>query len=266
MAYKEVSVKQPLLLTILPYVSIIIFFAFWEGVVRSGIIPNTLLASPSQVFAAFIDKLSNPNPDGAIMATHAWTSIQEAFIGYVLSLVVGIPLGLAMGWFNVVEGLFRPIFELIRPIPPIAWIPISIIWFGLGETPKIFLITLAAFANTTLNAMTGAENVDITTINAAKMLGANEFQIFITVVIPASVPSIFAGLQVGISCAWASVVAAEMVKASNGLGWIIQAGMDNNNMTQILSGIIMIGLGGFVLTYIMRTIEGVACRWNKSGR
>ena len=109
MAYKEVSVKQPLLLTILPYVSIIIFFAFWEGVVRSGIIPNTLLASPSQVFAAFIDKLSNPNPDGAIMATHAWTSIQEAFIGYVLSLVVGIPLGLAMGWFNVVEGLFRPI-------------------------------------------------------------------------------------------------------------------------------------------------------------
>ena len=80
MAYKEVSVKQPLLLTILPYISIIIFFAFWEGVVRSGIIPNTLLASPSQVFAAFIDKLSNPNPDGAIMATHAWTSIQEAFI------------------------------------------------------------------------------------------------------------------------------------------------------------------------------------------
>ena len=116
MAYKEVSVKQPLLLTILPYVSIIIFFAFWEGVVRSGIIPNTLLASPSQVFAAFIDKLSNPNPDGAIMATHAWTSIQEAFIGYVLSLVVGIPLGLAMGWFNVVEGLFRPILSV--PSPP----------------------------------------------------------------------------------------------------------------------------------------------------
>ena len=107
MAYKEVSVKQPLLLTILPYVSIIIFFAFWEGVVRSGIIPNTLLASPSQVFAAFIDKLSNPNPDGAIMATHAWTSIQEAFIGYVLSLVVGIPLGLAMGWFNVVPPDLR---------------------------------------------------------------------------------------------------------------------------------------------------------------
>ena len=146
MAYKEVSVKQPLLLTILPYISIIIFFAFWEGVVRTGIIPNTLLASPSQVFAAFIDKLSNPNPDGAVMATHAWTSIQEAFIGYVLSLVVGIPLGLAMGWFNVVEGLFRPIFELIRPIPPIAWIPFTVFWFGIGLAGKVFIIWIAGTA------------------------------------------------------------------------------------------------------------------------
>ena len=118
MAYKEVSVKQPLLLTILPYVSIIIFSPSGKAWCARESFPNTLLASPSQVFAAFIDKLSNPNPDGAIMATHAWTSIQEAFIGYVLSLVVGIPLGLAMGWFNVVEGLFRPIFELIRPMPP----------------------------------------------------------------------------------------------------------------------------------------------------
>ena len=197
---------------------------------------------------------------------HAVHSLRRVLIGFVIGSAIGISLGLLMGRYRLARAIFNPIFRIIRPIPPIAWIPISIIWFGLGETPKIFLITLAAFANTTLNAMTGAENVDITTINAAKMLGANEFQIFTTVVIPASVPSIFAGLQVGISCAWASVVAAEMVKASNGLGWIIQAGMDNNNMTQILSGIIMIGLGGFVLTYIMRTIEGVACRWNMSGR
>ena len=155
MAYKEVSVKQPLLLTILPYVSIIIFFAFWEGVVRSGIIPNTLLASPSQVFAAFIDKLSNPNPDGAIVATHAWTSIQEAFIGYVLSLVVGIPLGLAMGWFNVVEGLFRPIFELIRPIPPIAWIPLTVFWFGIGLAGKVFIIWIAGIVPCVINSYVG---------------------------------------------------------------------------------------------------------------
>lgn len=178
MAYKEVSVKQPLLLTILPYVSIIIFFAFWEGVVRSGIIPNTLLASPSQVFAAFIDKLSNPNPDGAIMATHAWTSIQEAFIGYVLSLVVGIPLGLAMGWFNVVEGLFRPIFELIRPIPPIAWIPLTVFWFGIGLAGKVFIIWIAGIVPCVINSYVGVRMTNPTLIQMARTYGANNWQIF----------------------------------------------------------------------------------------
>lgn len=197
---------------------------------------------------------------------HAVSSLRRVLIGFCIGSTIGVVLGLLMGRYMLAKAIFNPIFRIIRPIPPIAWIPISIIWFGLGEEPKIFLITLAAFANTTLNAMTGAERVDPQEINAARMLGANERQIFLTVIIPTSVPAIFAGLQVGISCSWASVVAAEMVKAENGLGWIIQAGMDNNNMTQILSGIIMIGIGGFILTFIMRTIEGVMCRWNKSGR
>ena len=128
MAYKEVVVKKPLPLIILPYVSLILFFGIWQAVVQFGIIPNTLLATPSQVLTTFIYKLTNANPDGATMGAHAWTSIQEAFLGYLLSLVVGIPLGLAMGWFNIAEGLFRPIFELIRPIPPIAWIPLTVFW------------------------------------------------------------------------------------------------------------------------------------------
>lgn len=197
---------------------------------------------------------------------HMLHSLRRVLIGFTLGSAIGISLGLTMGRYLTVRAIFNPIFRIIRPIPPLAWIPISIIWFGLGEEPKIFLITLAAFANTTLNAMAGAKSVDQQVINAARMLGANERQIFMTIIIPASVPAIFAGLQVGISSAWASVVAAEMVKAENGLGWTIQAGMDNNNMTQILAGIIMIGVVGFVLTNIMRKIEGVMCRWNKSGR
>ena len=194
MAYKEVSVKQPLLLTILPYISIIIFFAFWEGVVRTGIIPNTLLASPSQVFAAFIDKLSNPNPDGAIMATHAWTSIQEAFIGYVLSLVVGIPLGLAMGWFNVVEGLFRPIFELIRPIPPIAWIPLTVFWFGIGLAGKVFIIWIAGIVPCVINSYVGVRMTNPTLIQMARTYGANNWQIFTQLCIPSALPAARSGL------------------------------------------------------------------------
>lgn len=196
---------------------------------------------------------------------HVGYSMMRVMIGFAVGSIAGVALGLLMGWYGIAEAVFNPLFRIIRPIPPIAWIPISIIWFGLGEDAKIFLIFLAAFSNTTLNSMAGAKSVDPEVINAAKMLGANERQIFTTIVLPASVPSIFAGLQVAISSSWATVLAAEMVRSSEGLGWMIVAGMNNNDMIQILSGIVMIGIVGFILAIIMRKAEEVLCRWNKSG-
>ncbi|MDD2958757.1 MAG: ABC transporter permease [Lachnospiraceae bacterium] len=196
---------------------------------------------------------------------HVGYSMIRVMIGFIVGSVFGIVLGLLMGWYRIAEAIFNPLFRIIRPIPPIAWIPISIIWFGLGENAKIFLIFLASFSNTTLNSMAGAKNVDREVVNAAKMLGANERQIFTTIVLPASVPSIFAGLQVAISSSWATVLAAEMVRSSEGLGWMIVAGMNNNDMLQILSGIVMIGVVGFILAIIMRKAEDILCRWNKSG-
>ncbi len=158
----------------------------------------------------------------------------------------------------------QPLFRIVRPIPPIAWIPISIIWFGLGESAKIFLIALGAFNNVTLNAWAGARDVDKQLVGAAEMLGANRRQIFFTIVLPASVPQIFAGLQVAMSSSWATVLVAEMVRSSEGLGWMIVTGMANNDMVQILSGIVAIGVVGFVLANIMRKMETVLCRWNRS--
>ena len=128
---------------ILPFVGLGGFFLGWQALLSFGVVPETLLASPVQVARTFLDKLTDPLPDGAILAVHTWTSIKEAFIGYALSLLVGIPLGLAMGWFRVVEGLARPIFELIRPIPPIAWIPLTVFWFGIDLTGKVFIIWIA---------------------------------------------------------------------------------------------------------------------------
>ena len=257
MAYKEVSVKQPLLLTILPYVSIIIFFAFWEGVVRSGIIPNTLLASPSQVFAAFIDKLSNPNPDGAIMATHAWTSIQEAFIGYVLSLVVGIPLGLAMGWFNVVEGLFRPIFELIRPIPPIAWIPLTVFWFGIGLAGKVFIIWIAGIVPCVINSYVGVRMTNPTLIQMARTYGANNWQIFTQLCIPSALPMVFGALQLALAYCWTNLVAAELLAADSGLGFLITMGGRLGRPDIIVLGMICVGLSGAVIGFIAASVVAV---------
>ena len=258
------SRKEQLLAIACAIISISAFILFWWwGTTFTAV--GKLMPGPVEVARSMVEYIVGVvGKCGLLM--HAVHRLRRVLIGFIIGSALGIVLGLTMGRYQLIRSIFNPLFRIIRPIPPIAWIPISIIWFGLGEEPKIFLITLAAFGNTTLNAFTGAQSVDEQVINAARMLGANERQIFMTVIIPASVPAIFAGLQVGISSSWASVVAAEMVKAENGLGWIIQAGMDNNNMTQILAGIIMIGLGGFVLTNIMRKIEGVMCRWNKSGR
>jgi ABC-type nitrate/sulfonate/bicarbonate transport system permease component len=186
--------------------------------------------------------------------------------GFIAGSVLGVTIGLVMGWSRTAEAVFAPLYRIIRPIPPIAWIPISIIWFGLGESAKIFLIFLASFANVTLNAWSGAANVDRQLLGAAKMLGANNRQLFFTIVLPSAVPQIFAGLQVAMSSSWSTVLAAEMVRSSEGLGWMIVAGMNNNDIIQILTGIVAIGVVGFLLANIMRKMEAVLCRWNRGGR
>lgn len=257
------NVRERLLSVFCAVVSIGAFvLLWWWGTHYTEL--GKLMPGPAEVLKATWEYIIGTVGKCSLLM-HMLSSLRRVLIGFLIGSALGVSLGLLMGRYALVRAVFNPLYRFIRPIPPIAWIPISIIWFGLGEQAKIFLIILAAFANTTLNAMTGSQNVDVQVINAARMLGANEREIFKTVIIPASVPAVFAGLQVGISCSWASVVAAEMIKAEDGLGWIIQAGMDNNNMTQILSGIIMIGIGGFVLTCVMRIIEGVMCRWNKSG-
>ncbi|MDP2791109.1 MAG: ABC transporter permease subunit, partial [Rectinemataceae bacterium] len=150
-----------------------------------------------------------------------------------------------------------------RPIPPIAWIPISIVWFGIGEGSKWFLIFLAAFVPVTLNSVSGARSVDPLLIKCGEMLGASKQYIFKSIVLPFSVPYIFSGLQVGLAGAWATVVAAEMIRSTEGVGWIIISSMDTNDVTQGLVGIFGIGIVGFVLATIMRKVEDHLCAWTK---
>ena len=138
--YQQVKTHRQRALILLPLLSLSLFFLSWELIVDMGLVPQTLLASPSAVVELFFAKLANASPDGMLLQEHAWISIKEAFLGYFLALAVGIPLGLAMGWFRLAEGLARPIFEFIRPIPPIAWIPLTIYWFGIGLTGKVFII------------------------------------------------------------------------------------------------------------------------------
>ena len=198
------------------------------------------------------------------MIMHVVYSLLRVMAGYFIGAAVGVVLGLSMGWSRLVEAVFSPVFRIIRPIPPIAWIPISIVWIGLGEGAKVFLIFLASFCYVTLNAWSGAKNVNPEYIDAARMLGAGKRKILFTVVLPATIPPIFAGLQVALSSCWATVLAAEMVRSSEGLGWIIIAGMNNNDMIQIMTGILAIGIVGMLLSTIFRKVEARLCRWNRS--
>ena len=140
------------------------------------------------------------------------------------------------------------------------------IWFGLGSANKIFIIFIASFTYVTINSYEGARNVDPQLIGAARMLGASRTRIFTHIIFPSSVPYIFAGLQISLGVSWAAEVAAEIIYSQSGVGWIITMGMNNGNFTQIIVGMIAIGVIGYLLSTLMRAIEGRLCRWNRQAK
>lgn len=245
-------------------ISIAVFLVIWQLVVsftKAGLV----LAGPIETFAAFFRAIIDPIGTHTIEGHILW-SLARVLVGLVLGSASGIVVGILMGWFKPVSALVRPLFEILRPIPPIAWIPLSIVWFGLGEASKYFLIFYAAFCAVTMNAYSGVRQVDPELIGASRMLGANSRQVFFTIVLPSCVPQIFAGLQIAVGTAWATVVAAEMVRSSEGVGWVIIKGQDSNSTVQILVGIVAIGIVGYILAVTMRAIEAKLCKWSVRGK
>ena len=254
-AYREIKVHTPLGLKILPVVSVAGFFAVWEFVVRTGMVPETMLAAPSTVVELLFLKLWNVDPDGALLHEHAWISIQEAFSGYFLSLLVGLPLGLAMGWFVAAEGLARPVFEIIRPIPPVAWIPLTIFWFGIGLPGKIFIIWIGGLVPCVINAYVGVKMTNPTLIQMARTYGASDWQIFTRLCIPSALPMVFGALQIALACCWTNLVAAELLAADAGLGFMITMGRRLALPEMVVLGMIMVGLTGAVIGVAIDRVE-----------
>ncbi len=221
--------------------------------------------TPVAVIGRFFHMLSNKVGSYTIWGHTLW-SLSRVVIGYLLACVLGVVLGLTMGWFPYVKALFKPVFDLLRPIAPLAWIPLAILWFGIGEKYKYFLIFIAAFVPFTLNSYAGAVRVDRQLIGAARMLGASHSQVFFRIVVPSAVPSIFSGAQVALSNAWMTMLAAEMVRSSEGIGWLIIAGQGINDMTQMIAGMLAIGIVGFLLANGMRLLERRCLVWNNQGK
>ncbi len=255
MAYEQVKVDTPLLLKILPVASIVVFFGIWQAIVDFGIVPNTMLASPTQVMVLFWEKLFQANPDGAVLAVHAWVSIQEAFAGFFLSLIVGLPLGLLMGWFSVAEGLARPIFELIRPIPPVAWIPLTIFWFGIGIPGKVFIIWLSGIVPCVINSYVGVRMTNPTLIQMARTYGASDWDIFKKICIPSALPMVFGAMTISQAYCWTTLVGAEYLASDQGLGYLITMGRRLAMPSMVVLGMICVGLTGVAIGIVIERVE-----------
>jgi ABC-type nitrate/sulfonate/bicarbonate transport system permease component len=255
MPYEEVKVREPLVLKILPIASIATFFGVWEFIVDTGIVPQTMLAAPSSVIELFIVKLYEANPDGAVLGVHAWMSIKEAGLGYLLSLLIGLPLGLFMGWFTVVRGIFRPLFELIRPIPPIAWIPLCIFWFGIGLWGKVFIIWIGGVVPCVINAWAGVAMTNPTLIQMARTYGATHWQIFTKLCIPSALPMVFGALQITLAICWTNLVAAELLAADSGLGFLITMGRRLALPEMVVLGMVTVGIAGALIGLLIDAVE-----------
>ena len=242
-------------------VSIFVFLVIWQlGCQFTNV--GKLLPGPVAVLKEFFKSFVVPIGNNTMPEHIAW-SLYRVIPAYLVGAGLGIVIGILMGWYQIAEAIFKPLYEIIRPIPPLAWIPIAILWFGIGEGSKWFLIFLASFVYTTSNAYAGARSVDQVLVGCAKMLGGSDRDVFRYIVLPSSQPYIFSGLQLALASSWASCVAAEMIRSTEGVGWIIISSMDTSNTVQTLVGIVAIGVVGYLLAVIMRGVEYRLCAWNR---
>ena len=190
-------------------------------------------------------------------------SVRRVLIGFALGTLLAIPVGFLMGWYTVARGLMEPYVQFFRTIPPLAMIPLAIVFLGIGEVPKVFVITLAAFLVSVISTYQGVVNVDKVLINAARVLGASDAQVFRRVVIPASSPFILVGMRTGLGAAWSTLVAAELIAAQEGLGHRMQQAQVYYDLETIFVALITIGLTGLVMDRILLRLEARLTAWQE---
>ena len=222
------------------------------------------LPPPEKVWDTFLT-LNRDGYQGVSLWENVFWSLSRVFIGFFLGCLFGVPLGYAMGLTGWLRGWFDPIVEFMRPVPPLALIPLVIIWFGIGEQGKISLLFLAALWIMTIAARSGVSGVNISKVHAAYSLGASKTQILTRVIIPNSLPDIFTGARVAMGVCWGTVVAAELVAAEKGIGKMIIAASKFQLTDIVIVGIIIIGIIGFAIEVLMRVLEGKLIPWKGRG-
>jgi len=248
--------------------------AVWELLSRKGVFSPQVLPAPSQVFLRWIAYAKPLEPyDAQKTDVVSWlfsgelphdtlASFLRVMGGFLIGAVLALPLGLLMGTSKFLYNLFNPLIQILRPIPPIAYIPLAILWFGLGNPPALFLISLGAFFPVLMNTISGVRHVDQLLIRAARNLGADGITLFVRVILPAATPHILTGLRVGIGVAFIVVIVAEMIAVNNGLGYRILEAREFLWSDKIIAGMITIGLLGLAIDTAMSRVNNYLLRWH----
>lgn len=255
---KPASVKRKLsrkALLAINFASVAAGLTAWSAFSSAGIVG---LPGPIEVLVRGGELLA----DGTL-AEDTGASLARVLSGFLIGSLLAIPVGFLMGWYQVGRAIIEPWVQFFRTIPPLALLPLVMVTMGIGETPKIFVIFLAAFLSCVISTYQGVVSVDKTLINAARVLGANSLTIFRRVVVPASSPFILVGMRIGLGAGWATVVAAELIAAPNGLGMRMQQAQQFYDMPTILVNVIVIGILGLLMDRLLLMIEAHLTRWQE---
>lgn len=222
---------------------------------------------PSPIdFWASLNQIWTRGYAGGHLASHALHSLKLVAMGFAVAVATGVPLGLWMGWSKRAEAAIGPVFLIIRPIPPLAWIPLAILWLGLGDAAKIMVIWFAAFVPSVINSFAGVRNIDRPMIEAARMLGTPRWRLMREVIAPAASPMIFTGLRLSLQASWTTLVAAELVGALVGVGFVLNVAQQDIYPGMILVGMMTVGLLGWATTWLLGQVERRALAWNVAAR
>ena len=230
------------------------FLALWSGVAASGLVQATFLPGPMQVLAR-LAQLTHESFAGYTLPMHLLSSLQRFLMGFGLAVLVGIPLGLSMAWYQGIDRIVTPLFEAIRFVAPIAWVPFAALWFGTGIGGPVLIIFMGAFAPVLINTYHGAKHVDPKYLEASAMLGAGAWRGITQVLLPAAVPSIVAGLRISAGLGWQSLVGAELIVASSGVGYLMVKGQAGLSTTTVMSGMIAIGAISLIIDVLLRKLQ-----------
>jgi NitT/TauT family transport system permease protein len=238
-----------------------VLIASWQIAVRGS--GNEILPTPSEVFFGLGELVHK-----GLLVKYVVASLFRVTWGFSLAVIVGVPLGLTLGWFRPAYEALNPFIQFLRPISPIAWIPLAILWFGVSDAAPIFLIFLSSVFPITVSASAAVQNLQTVYLRAARNFGLGGFELFRRVILPATFPQVLTGLRIALGVAWLVVVAAEMIAVNSGLGYlIIDARNAGKRYDLVVAGMVIIGSIGLVLDLLMRRLERIeSLRWGFAAR